>query len=242
MLDRVDFRAARSRFNKLHRRIQVRVFMTFKGATAQQHSPKRQASLSVMVGRLLVAMMALCLTAQLSPARADYGECERSYQLGRKDEAIRLCRRAAWQDNDFFAQVKLGDIYSAKREDDKGYYDPVEAYVWYFLATKNSSIFDHFHLDPAADFVVTRLANAATDADAIYRNLQRYVTAIERSHQRCLKNLQYAQEKRRTLPPVPPKPEQVQVATASAPLPEVGFEPQFVPSVPVSTPAYTDRC
>jgi len=145
--------------------------MTFKGATAQQHSPKRQASLSVMVGRLLVAMMALCLTAQLSPARADYGECERSYQLGRKDEAIRLCRRAAWQDNDFFAQVKLGDIYSAKREDDKGYYDPVEAYVWYFLATKNSSIFDHFHLDPAADFVVTRLANAATDADAIYRNL-----------------------------------------------------------------------
>jgi hypothetical protein len=83
---------------------------------------------------------------------------------------------------------------------------------------------------------------ASIPNDAIYRNLQRYVTAIERSHQRCLKNLQYAQEKRRTLPPVPPKPEQVQVATASAPLPEVGFEPQFVPNVPVSTPAYTDRC
>lgn len=119
----------------------------------------------------LLAAIAVCALGASVPARADVAECERSYQLGRKDEAIRLCRRAAWQDNDFFAQVKLGDIYSAKREDDKGYYDPVEAFVWYFLAGRNSAIFDHVHLDPAADAVVNKLVNADTDSRGIYRNL-----------------------------------------------------------------------
>jgi TPR repeat protein len=119
----------------------------------------------------LLAAAAVCALGASVPARADVAECERSYQLGRKDEAIRLCRRAAWQDNDFFAQVKLGDIYSAKRDDDKGYYDPVEAFVWYFLAGRNSAIFDHVHLDPAADAVVNKLVNADTDSRGIYRNL-----------------------------------------------------------------------
>ena len=79
---------------------------------------------------------------------------------------------------------------------------------------------------------------ASIPNDAIYRNMQRYVTAIERSYQRCFKNLHHAQEKRRTLPP----PEKVSVATVNQPLPEVGFEPQFVPTAPSSAPAYTDRC
>ncbi|MEY3201070.1 MAG: hypothetical protein RIR70_620 [Pseudomonadota bacterium] len=121
---------------------------------------------------LLLAALALGASLGLVlPAQADVAECERAYQLGRKDEAIKLCRRAAWQENDFFAQVKLGDIYSAKREDDKGYYDPVEAYVWYFIAAHNSAIFDHFHLDAAADFVVSKLASAENEAEGIYRNL-----------------------------------------------------------------------
>ena len=119
----------------------------------------------------LLAMVLVAVSLVALPARADVADCERAYQLGRKDEAIKLCRRAAWQENDFFAQVKLGDIYSAKREDDKGYYDPVEAYVWYFMAAHNSAIFDHFHLDAAADFVVTKLATAENEAEAIYRNL-----------------------------------------------------------------------
>jgi TPR repeat protein len=127
--------------------------------------------LSRIARHVVLAAMTACLFAMASPARADVAECERAYQLGRKDEAIKLCRRAAWQENDFFAQVKLGDIYSAKREDDKGYYDAVEAYVWYFIAAHNSGIFDHFHLDAAADFVVSKLANAENEAEAIYRNL-----------------------------------------------------------------------
>ena len=90
---------------------------------------------------------------------------------------------------------------------------------------------------------------ASVPNDVIYRNMQRYVTTIERSHQRSLKNLHHAQEKRRTLPPPPPvqpEPEEVKVATANHPLPEVGFEPQFVPTAQsqtvTSTPTYTDRC
>jgi hypothetical protein len=127
--------------------------------------------LSRIARHVVLAALTACLFAMASPARADVAECERAYQLGRKDEAIKLCRRAAWQENDFFAQVKLGDIYSAKREDDKGYYDAVEAYVWYFMASHNSAIFDHFHLDAAADFVVSKLANAEKEAEGIYRNL-----------------------------------------------------------------------
>lgn len=137
----------------------------FKGSTLVKNR------LATIARRSLLAAMTVCSIAAFTPAKADVAECERAYQYGRKDEAIRLCRKAAWQDNDFFAQVKLGDIYSAKRQDDKGYYDPVEAFVWYFLAGRNSGIFDHFHLDPAADAVVSKLVGAEDSARDIYRDL-----------------------------------------------------------------------
>lgn len=140
-------------------------------AQGEPSSTRVGRRISSMARSTLLAAAAVCALSIFAPAQADVAECERSYQLGRKDEAIRLCRRAAWQENDFFAQVKLGDIYSAKREDDKGYYDPVEAFVWYFLAGRNSAIFDHVHVDAAADAVVTRLVGADDDARAIYRNL-----------------------------------------------------------------------
>ena len=144
--------------------------MQRKRAFSEQRSTPLGQRFSSFARTVLLATAAACAMS-LTSASADVAECERSYQLGRKDEAIRLCRRAAWQDNDFFAQVKLGDIYSAKREDDKGYYDPVEAFVWYFKAGRNSAIFDHLHLDPAADAVVNRLVAADVDSRAIYRNL-----------------------------------------------------------------------
>lgn len=78
--------------------------------------------------------------------------------------------------------------------------------------------------------------------EAIYRNIQRYVAAIERSHQRALKNLQHAQEKRRTLPPPPAKADtKVNAAAANHPLPEVGFEPQIASASPRSTTDYVNR-
>jgi TPR repeat protein len=142
-----------------------------RNRASNEPRPTTMGRLSSLARGTLLAAAAVCAMSTITPAQADVAECERSYQLGRKDEAIRLCRRAAWQENDFFAQVKLGDIYSAKRDDDKGYYDPVEAFVWYFLAGRNSAIFDHMHLDPAADAVVNRLVGADTDSRGIYRNL-----------------------------------------------------------------------
>jgi hypothetical protein len=85
---------------------------------------------------LAAAVFSILLSAVAftGAAFADSTDGERSYLAGRKDEAIRLFRRAAWQQNDFYAQIRLGEIYSAKRADDKGYEDRVEAFVWYFLA------------------------------------------------------------------------------------------------------------
>jgi hypothetical protein len=105
------------------------------------------------------------------PVFADAQEGERSYAEGRKDEAIRLLRRAAWQDNNFFAQLRLGDIYAKKREDDKGFHDPVEAFVWYFLAGRNSMVMDHLHIDETAQATVEQLALAEQSARQIYTNL-----------------------------------------------------------------------
>lgn len=145
--------------------------MQAKRASEQQRSNTAVSRISKYARRSLIAAMTVCSISVFTPVQADVAECERAYQYGRKDEAIRLCRKAAWQENDFFAQVKLGDIYSAKRQDDKGYYDPVEAFVWYFMAGRNSGIFDHVHLDPAMDDVVGRLEAADTAARGIYRDL-----------------------------------------------------------------------
>jgi TPR repeat protein len=142
-----------------------------KRVSNEQSSRSVKRRLSSFARISLLAATAVCSISAITTAKADVAECERAYQHGRKDAAIRLCRRAAWQDNDFFAQVKLGDIYSAKREDDKGYYDPVEAFVWYFLAGRNSAIFDHVHVDAAADAVVSRLVGAEEDSRTIYRDL-----------------------------------------------------------------------
>jgi TPR repeat protein len=142
-----------------------------KSASSEHGSRSVRQRISSFARGSLIAAMTVCSISAFVPAHADVAECERAYAHGRKDEAIRMCRRAAWQDNDFFAQIKLGEIYAAKREDDKGYYDPVEAFVWYFLAGRNSAIFDHVHLDPAADAVVSRLVQADADSRAIYRNL-----------------------------------------------------------------------
>lgn len=51
-------------------------------------------------------------------------------------ETIFALRHAAWQNDDFAAQVALGKLYYASR--DNSSWNPVEAYVWYFLASINA--------------------------------------------------------------------------------------------------------
>ena len=76
--------------------------------------------------------------------------------------------------------------------------------------------------------------------DGVLSRTQRYVTSTERGYQRALKALQQDQKNRPA--PIPqPEPVPVKVATANCPFPEVGFEPQFVPTTPVTAPAFHNR-
>ena len=76
--------------------------------------------------------------------------------------------------------------------------------------------------------------------DGVLNRMQRYATTAERGYQRALKALQQAQKNRPAQPPIP-KTVAVKVAAANSPLPEVGFEPQFVPTTPVAAPDFHNR-
>jgi TPR repeat protein len=55
------------------------------------------------------------------------------------EAGIRIWRKTAWQEDDFLAQIQLGDTYGDEHGDNK-FYDPVESYVWYYLATKSTRV------------------------------------------------------------------------------------------------------
>ena len=122
-------------------------------------------SLTVAIGGAIAAL------AMPSFVRADSFEGLQSYEQGRKDEAIRLLRRAAWQDNDIFAQFKLGEIYISKSEADKGYRDPVEAAVWYYIALLNVNVGENLYYPPLVDKLGTKFTDAQNKLQEIYNNL-----------------------------------------------------------------------
>ena len=78
------------------------------------------------------AAFALVLSSQI--AQADFTDGLVASTKISQQAGIRIWRKAAWQDDDFLSAIKLGDIYGDERGDNK-YYDPVEAYVWYYVAT-----------------------------------------------------------------------------------------------------------
>ncbi len=82
----------------------------------------------------LIAMVMLALSTPV--AKADYADGERAFQRGDYTRAVKLWRRAAWQEDDLFSQLKLGDLYSRGKLVNRDY---VEAYVWYYLASVNTT-------------------------------------------------------------------------------------------------------
>jgi TPR repeat protein len=58
------------------------------------------------------------------------------------EAAIGIWRKAAWQNDDFLSEIRLGDIYGDERGENK-FYDPVEAYVWYYVAAISNTIDQH---------------------------------------------------------------------------------------------------
>lgn len=70
-----------------------------------------------------------------APVRADYADGVFAENHISFETAVHIWRQAAWRNDDFLAEVKLGDIYA--NASDSRYYDPVEAYVWFYLAVHN---------------------------------------------------------------------------------------------------------
>jgi hypothetical protein len=82
--------------------------------------------------------------------------------------------------------------------------------------------------------------------EGVFRRIHRYVTTIERSYQRAHKMLQEAIKRRPAVVPVSapalePEVQLKKAVAAGTPLPEIGFEPQFMPMTPVQAPAFHNR-
>ena len=90
---------------------------------------------------LAAALFGLMLAAGM-PARADYTDGALAAKRISQETGIRIWRKAAWLDDDFLSEIQLGDIYGSENGDNK-FYDPVESYVWYFLATKSGRFGEH---------------------------------------------------------------------------------------------------
>ena len=84
-----------------------------------------------------VALLAVGVCAL--PAHADYTDGIIAANKVSEEAGIRIWRKEAWQNDDFLSAIRLGDIYDDERGDNK-FYDPVEAYVWYYLATVSNRI------------------------------------------------------------------------------------------------------
>jgi TPR repeat protein len=75
-------------------------------------------------------------------ASADYTDGVIAQKKISQEAAIRIWRKAGWNDDDFLSEIQLGDIYGSENGDNK-FYDPIESYVWYYLATRSTRIGEH---------------------------------------------------------------------------------------------------
>lgn len=94
--------------------------------------------------RLIVAVFASAAAFAYvsSDAIADYTDGVIAAKRISMDAGIRIWRKAAWLNDDFLSEMQLGDTYGNENGDNK-FYDPVEAYVWYYLAARSDGIGEH---------------------------------------------------------------------------------------------------
>jgi len=108
---------------------------------------------------------------------ADYADGVRTEQAMTLPDAVKVWRHEAWQHDDFFSQVRLGDLYSTSQSIGPGesknasFFDPVEAYVWYFLALRPGHEYRVDDNGSAYDSVYGMRGNAMTNAEQIYSSL-----------------------------------------------------------------------
>jgi TPR repeat protein len=77
-----------------------------------------------------------------SAALADFTDGAMAAKRVSTEAGIRIWRKAAWLDDEFLSEIQLGDTYGSENGDNK-FYDPVESYVWYYLATHSTRIGEH---------------------------------------------------------------------------------------------------
>ena len=77
-----------------------------------------------------------------SVASADYTDGVIAQRKISQEAAIRIWRKSAWNDDDFLSAIQLGDVYGQENGDNK-FYDPIESYVWYYLATHSGRVWEH---------------------------------------------------------------------------------------------------
>lgn len=130
--------------------------------------------------RLSAAVLALAgaFVLVLTPATfADYADGGRTEQMLTLPDAVKVWRQEAWQRDDFLSQVRLGDLYSANQSigasesKNAAFIDPVEAYVWYFMALRPGRDYRIDDNMNAADNVYNIRNNAITNAEQIYSSL-----------------------------------------------------------------------
>jgi uncharacterized protein len=99
---------------------------------------------AIGVRRAVVAILAgiAVLACINSNAIADFTDGAIAAKRISQEAGIRIWRKAAWQDDDFLSEMQLGDTYANENGENK-FYDPVEAYVWYYLASHSNGIGEH---------------------------------------------------------------------------------------------------
>lgn len=116
---------------------------------------------------------------QQQPARADYTDGAFAASKISMEAALRIWRKAAWQDDDFLSEIKLGDVYGDEHGDNK-FFDPIESYVWYYLALKSDRAFANID-DGHARRIVSNYRHRARDRQ---QRLMLLMTADDRQQAR----------------------------------------------------------
>ncbi len=108
---------------------------------------------------------------------ADYADGVRTEQAMTLPDAVKVWRKEAWQRDDFLTQIRLGDLYSTAQSigpgesKNAGFFDPVEAYVWYFLALRPGHDYRADDNGSAFDLINNVHGNAENNAEQLFANL-----------------------------------------------------------------------
>jgi TPR repeat protein len=136
-----------------------------------------RAGRSLVASCALAAVIILCVDSA-TPIFADYADGYRTEQATALPDAVKLWRQDAWRLDDFYAQVRLGDLYwqnqsFAPKESSKNpsFFDPVEAYVWYFMALRPDHVYSFDDNAAAYQSLAATRSSAQRNMQDVYDNL-----------------------------------------------------------------------